>query len=205
VEIRFSEADKIGIFISDVSGHGVPAALITAMIKSLISDAGSSKLDPAQLLERFNEKLVKQSGKHHVTAFYGIYDMTLRTIKYSCAGHNPPYLIYEDKITELDKARSLPLGIMTNDELNRKNRYFSNHSQELPEGAKLLFYTDGLTEARSAENKIDYFESVMSEILPGLADLSCREFVAALYRELVIFNGGEDFEDDVCMVCVDIV
>ncbi len=202
--IKFREPGTVGIFISDVSGHGVPAALITTMIKSLISGAGSTKLNPAQLLESLNETLVNQTGKNHVTAFYGIYNKIERTIVYSCAGHNPPYIIYNNKITEMNKARSIPLGIINIDDLRLMNKAYSNHTEILPAGSKLLFYTDGLTEARKPDKGESFFEDVMGEIVLGLAELSSKEFIETLYRELVSFSGGEQFDDDVCIICVDV-
>jgi serine phosphatase RsbU (regulator of sigma subunit) len=202
--IRFRESDTTGIFISDVSGHGIPAALITTMIKSIISGAGGIKLNPAQMLMNLNETLVKQSGDNFVTAFYGIYNRTNRTILYSCAGHNPPYMIHNSKITVLDKARSLPLGIYTSDELKGFDKAYINQCEKLPPESKLLLYTDGLTEARAEGRDEYYFESIMGKILPGMTRLSCRDFITDLYKELVNFRGSENFEDDVCIICVDI-
>ncbi len=202
--IRFREADTIGIFISDVSGHGIPAALITTMIKSLISGSGGIKLNPAQLLMNLNETLVKQSGDNFVTAFYGIYNRTNRTILYSCAGHNPPYLIHNNSLTMLDKARSMPLGIYTTDELKVSDKSYINHIEKMPAESKLLLYTDGLIETRAPDKDEFYFESILKEILPEMINLSCRDFIAALFKELVDFRGSENFEDDVCMICVNI-
>ncbi len=202
--IRFRETDTIGIFISDVSGHGIPAALITTMIKSLISGAGGSKLNPAQLLMNLNETLVKQSGDNFVTAFYGIYNTTDRTFIYSCAGHNPPFLIHNNGITAMDKAKNMPLGIMTRDELESVNKAYINQTEILPANSKLLLYTDGLTDACPRGTEGHFFEDIISEILPGLTGLTSSDFVTALYQELVNFRGSESFDDDVCIICVSI-
>lgn len=202
--IRFRETDTIGIFISDVSGHGIPAALITTMIKSLISGAGGTKLNPAQMLMSLNETLEKQSGDNFVTAFYGIYNRTDRTIIYSCAGHTPPFLIRNDKITVMDKAKGMPLGIRTTEELEELNKTYVNQIETLPADSRLLLYTDGLTEARSRNREGIYFEDVMDEIVKGLSGLTSSDFVGTLYRELVDFHGSENFDDDVCIICVSI-
>jgi len=202
--IRFRENDTIGIFISDVSGHGVPAALITTMIKSMISGAGGLKLNPSQLFLNLNETLVNQSGDNFVTAFYGIYNRINKTFTYSCAGHNPPFLIHNNSITALDKAKSLPLGIYTLNELKELDKVYINNTEILPVNSKLLLYTDGLTESRSREREDYYFEDVMDKIVLKFADLSCGDFVAKLYDELVNFHGSENFDDDVCIICVNI-
>ncbi len=202
--IRFREKDLTGIFISDVSGHGLPAALITTMIKSLISGAGGNKLDPARLFTDLNEILVEQTDENFVTAFYGIYNKTDRTITYSCAGHNPPLLLHNNTVTKLDKARNVPLGIYTNSKIREFNKGFINITETLPVNSKLIFYTDGLTETRSLDNAEYFFEDVLEEKLVTIADFNCRDFVSGLYRELVDFRGNESFGDDVCIICVDI-
>jgi len=202
--VKFREQETTGIFISDVSGHGIPAALITTMLKSIISEAGGSKLDPSQLLLHLNEILVNQTEKNHVTAFYGIYNKNTRSITYSSAGHNPPFLIHDNTVTELDKARSLPLGIIGKDELKKLKKNFHNHVEILPEKSKLIFYTDGLTEARNPIQKSYYFDEIIKELLVKLSDLPCKEFISALFKNLVKFRGSENFDDDVCIICLDI-
>ena len=113
-------------------------------------------------------------------------------------------MIHNNRITALDKARSLPLGVYTAQELKGFDKVYINHTEKLPAESKILFYTDGLTEARSQNMESGFFEERMYKILPRLADRNCRDFIHSLYKELVIFRGSENFEDDVCLVCVDI-
>ena len=87
--IKLPSPDKIGLFISDVSGHGVPAALITSMLKGAILQRDDLLEDPASLLMNLNEFLISQSGGNFVTALYGIYNFSDRTFSYANAGHNP--------------------------------------------------------------------------------------------------------------------
>lgn len=202
--IKFREPDTTGIFISDVSGHGIPAALITTMLKSIISESGNFKLDPAHLLLHLNEILLTQTEKNHVTAFYGIFNKHTRSITYSNAGHNPPYLIHDNKIIELDKARSLPLGIIGKEELIKLKKNFHNQKEILPENSKLILYTDGLTEARNAVQKAYYFDEIIKEKLIKIAALPSKEFISTLFNDLVNFRGSESFDDDVCIICLDI-
>ena len=72
--IRFREADRIGIFISDVCGHGVPSALIASMVKSVVLKTGDERTDPAQFLFGLNKTLFGNTGAMFVTALYGIFD-----------------------------------------------------------------------------------------------------------------------------------
>lgn len=200
--IKFRETSRIGIFISDVSGHGIPAALITTMLKSLLAGAGDSKLIPSKLLTDLNEILVKQAHNNFVTAFYGIYDRTERTLTYSNAGHNSPFIISNNDIIELDKARTLPLGIYSNNVLAGMNKSYTDFTERFQAGSRLLLYTDGLTETRKGDDELIFFEAAMRKILPGLSGHVPEDFVETLYGELVKFNGSEAFEDDVCIICL---
>lgn len=200
--IKFRENNKLGIFISDVSGHGIPAALITTMLKSLLAGAGDSKLIPSKLLNDLNDILVRQAHNNFVTAFYGIYDRAERTMTYSNAGHNSPVMIKKNEIIELDKAKSLPLGIYSTEGLVQMKKTYTDYTEKFQAGSRLLFYTDGLTETRKGDEELVFFETTMLKILPGLSESAPVEVVETLYRELVNFNGSDAFEDDVCIICL---
>ncbi len=106
--IRFRDSELIGIFLSDVSGHGVPAAFITSMVKTIIMQAGESKGNPAELLLNINTILYNQTDGNFVTVFYGIYNPADNSLLYSNAGHNPPMIITDGAINYLKSAKSVP-------------------------------------------------------------------------------------------------
>ena len=125
--IHFRDPDKLGIFISDVSGHGLAAAFITSMVKTIILQSGEKKLNPADLLSFINEILYNQVGGNFVTAFYGIYDKKTRMLTFANAGHNPPYVISpDDKVEYLNGHKTVPLAIMDNDSLKKRGKIFKN-------------------------------------------------------------------------------
>lgn len=93
--IYFKESGKIGIFISDVSGHGVSAALITSMLKALINTAGKERTSTDGLLAYLNFSLYDQTNSNFITAIYAIYDNSRRTLTFSRAGH-PPLILLRD-------------------------------------------------------------------------------------------------------------
>lgn len=204
--IRFREQELTGIFLSDVSGHGVPAALITTMIKSILAESGFDKHEPSFLMKHMNRQLMDQMAGNFATAFYGIYDNTKKTIVYSIAGHNPPYLMHDGKLSNLELTGGGPLGFFSDEDIlkNGPCLEFSTRVLDLPSPAKILFYTDGLTEARNDAGNPRFFMKVIDDILLGLAHLPCDDFIEGLYRELVSFRGNEKFDDDVCLICLDI-
>ncbi len=203
--VFFRDSKKIGIFISDVSGHGVPAALITTMIKTAIFQSGSLNENPAELLMHLNNILIEQSGGNFVTAFYGIYDLNDRTMVYSNAGHNYPFIIDSSEVNELKGGKSIPLAILNNENLIKENKSYTNSEITLSKNTKLLFFTDGLVEARSIKDSKIFFEySGMYDLFKKYNTMPCKKFVTSIYQDLVTFNGSDNFEDDICMICVDI-
>lgn len=203
--IKISESGKIGIFLSDVSGHGVPAAFITSMIKTILLQAGRRTNNPEELLYYMNSVLQSQTAGNFVTAFYGIYDPADHSLLYANAGHNQPYIITDDSVTQLQGGRNTAIAMFTNNTLARSSKKYENKRELLPVGAKLLLYTDGLTEARPVDAD-NYFEYTgMEEIFISNHGLGCAPFLAKLMDELTAFRKAEEFNDDICIICVDIV
>ncbi len=204
--IRVNENGKIGVFLSDVSGHGVPAAFITSMIKSSITQAAKLRDNPAKMLCHLNSVLLDHTNDNFITAFYGVYDEPARTLVYSTAGHPPPFVCLPDKVTELlSKGKHLPIAVLDNDELERRDSLFRNHQAVLPAGSKLVLYTDGLLEATPKGLRDPAFKDVIKEKMLQLRALSPREFVEGLMKELTLFRQGEDFDDDICLICMDVL
>ena len=203
--IKFRDPDKIGIFISDVSGHGLAAAFITSMIKTIILQSGEKKLDPADLLKFINDILYDQIGGNFVTAFYGIFDSKTRSLVFSNAGHNPPYIITDGSTVQLQGHKTIPLAIMNNAYLESRNKLFRNSEVILPAGSKMLLYTDGFTECQPAsKNSLSFEESDMQETFLKNKDNASDLFITNLYSKLIDFRESDSFEDDVCLICLDV-
>jgi sigma-B regulation protein RsbU (phosphoserine phosphatase) len=131
-----------GTFIADVSGHGTPAAVLMAITHAIAHSQPGTHTPPEVLLKYLNrqlESMYTRAGTF-VTAFYAVLDPVERTLTYSSAGHNPPRLVRDGKVMSLDKAASLPLGILPDQE-------YGEAMAQLERGDTLLLYTDGITEA----------------------------------------------------------
>lgn len=202
--IRIGDSGRIGILLSDVSGHGVPAAFITSMIKTTVLQAGARVEDPAELLSYMNDVLRNHTAGNFITAFYGVYDHDERRIRYANAGHPQPYLVGDDGVRQLQGGGNTALALFGNSLLARSNRVYRNFDDRIPDGSKLLLYTDGLTESRPVGGDDTLFEQgPLHDILLRLRHLDGGAFIEALYRELVKYRGSDDFEDDICLVCFD--
>ena len=197
--------DRIGIFISDVSGHGVPAAFITTMVKSVILQAGKLQNDPAKLLFFLNDALFELTGENFITCFYGIYNHKTNHIMYSNAGHPSPLIITDNDISQLPGTIQMPIAMWDEDEISEMDKIYENNEMVLPENSKLLLYTDGMTEVRKAENKNEFLNKKMIfDLCLQNKELDSKQFLYKLFRELISFRESYIFDDDICIICVDI-
>lgn len=211
--IQFRNPDLTGFFISDVSGHGVPAALVTSMIKTTLLQIASSSKSPSEVLRQLNKILISQSPSNFITAFYGILNRKKRELEYSFAGHNAPLLIAKNGITALPSAgKGLPLAILDNPSLKELRRDFTDQKIVLEKGSKIFLYTDGLTEAVNVnEKKIktghdlqDFEAAEFFAAIDRNKHLPNHEFIDKMTTKLRHFRGSDDYDDDVCMICIDI-
>lgn len=189
--IAFDDGNRLGIFICDVSGHGIPAALITCMVKTVVSSAGSEKESPSGFLRHINERLVDQVKGNFLTAFYGIYDAQKREFRYARAGHSFPFLVRGGVVNPL-RGKGTMLGI-------DRDALFEDRSIMLLPGDRILFYSDGLIEAADDHGTM-FEDKLVGDVLPSLSFLPPDVMVNTLFSRLVQFHGVAEFEDDICII-----
>jgi len=135
------ENGLLGVAIGDVSGKGIPAALLMSNLQASLH---GQVLHPGQVsgvVKRVNELLVKSTDPHmFATFFYGVLDRTAGTFTCTNAGHNPPLLLRADGELEQLETGGLPLGMLP-------DVPFEQDTVTLERGDTLLMYTDGITEA----------------------------------------------------------
>ncbi len=191
-----------GVIITDASGHGVPAAFITSMVKMAFKSpyVWEHMASPSAVLREINQNLMDQLAGNFVTAFYCYFDLEEGTLTASCAGHTPAYLIHRKRgeITLLKPSGKF-LGLL-------EEPVFEEIRYDLQEGDRLFLYTDGLTEARNRSG--EEFEPLLREMcrrgyhLP-LQDF-CEQILSAL-GEHASSRGGETQEDDMAFISLDII
>ena len=136
-----------GIFIADVSGHGTPAAVLMAITHCMAHTHPGPPMPPAKVLDYLNRHLASlytTENGNFVTAFYAVYSPADRSLGYGCAGHNPPRLkrCQDGTLWALNQADGLPLGVMP-------NARYEECVQGLQPGDQIIFYTDGIADARN--------------------------------------------------------
>jgi sigma-B regulation protein RsbU (phosphoserine phosphatase) len=138
----FTEPGCAGLFIADVSGHGVPAALIASMVKLAAVFQRVDARHPAKFLSGMNATLCGNTREQFVTAAYVYLDSEAGCLRYAGAAH-PPMLLLRGDITQEVEENGLMLGLFESAE-------YSEVSYPLAAGDRLLLYTDGIIEAANA-------------------------------------------------------
>lgn len=183
---------KLGLLIADVSGHGTPAAVMMAITHSIAHSYPGPPASPGELLAHVNHQLTTrytmQSGIF-VTAFYGIYDPSVRALTYACAGHNPPRLkrCEDGSIASLDGVSNLPLGLFP-------DLVFEETTLRLIPGDQIVFYTDGITEAFDAEGQMFGLER-LDEVLEN-CHLRADGLIEEVLKAVDVFTAGIAATDD---------
>jgi sigma-B regulation protein RsbU (phosphoserine phosphatase) len=189
-----------GLLIADVSGHGTPAAVIMAVTHAIAHLHPGTGEPPGNLLSFVDRQLSDKytnDRRSFVTAFYGIYDPRDRSLTYSRAGHNPPRFMRGGIIEPLDGVGGLPLGMGVKDE-----RYFEKKLM-LKTGDDLLFYTDGITEARNPARDMFGVERLDAAMLKPAK--SAQEKLKNVLADLAAFTGPAPADDDRTLVAARVV
>src|ERR1043166_4571306 len=182
--------DQIGIVIADVSGKGMPAALLMAFLRASLRAATHIGYAPHISMSKVNYLLWESIERNQfVTAFYGILDATNRTFAYANAGHNPPMLIDIDGTAHFEERGGVPLGMF------RDSRYYEYYATIAP-GQILVLYTDGVTEATNPSGE-EYGRDRLAEAVQNARDLPAREMIDVLHRGLMMWTDGQGASDDV--------
>jgi phosphoserine phosphatase RsbU/P len=131
---------RLGIVLADVSGKGTAAALLMSATRGMLRSLAEACCTPGEVLTKLNSLLVEDfpAGKF-VTLVYAVLDPATRTVAFANAGHLHPLLIDQTGARFLDVERGLPLGLSCGD--------YSESEVTLSEGSRLVFYSDGITEA----------------------------------------------------------
>jgi sigma-B regulation protein RsbU (phosphoserine phosphatase) len=187
---------RIGILVADVSGHGMPAALISSMLKIALDGQTKCALEPARVLAGLNQALCGKFQGHFVTAAYVVVDTERQSLLYAGAGH-PPFIFMDRSAGEARDfvENGLFLGFFPE---------ATYTAVEIPfkVGDWGVLYTDGILEMTDPSDEqfgLDRFK----QFLQGNHDLSTTQFVDALLEELSRWSNlasGREPEDDITLL-----
>ncbi|WP_129599915.1 SpoIIE family protein phosphatase [Anaerophilus nitritogenes] len=188
------DEDNLGIFLSDISGHGVPAAMVTAMVKAIMETGKYLFNHPAVLMSYLNKKLMNIGTTMYLTALYGVYNIKTHQFTYIRCGHPYPILIRNHEYIELNTAGSTVLGVF-------ENINFESETIELKPKDKLIFYTDGLTESIDHD---PYHVITLKDFILRYKDKDILSLIHNIYEDITQYKKDKDFEDDICILGMEI-
>lgn len=191
--------DKVLLVIGDVTGHGVPSAMITAAAKAACDVARHVHNDDVtvtRLLEIMNHAIFESAQRRFVmTCFASIIDTKQRTITYANAGHNFPYLFRQNE----GKGEFGSLMIRGNRLGDDRTSRYEAKTTELAGGDVLIWYTDGIVECEN-ENGEEYGEKRFRASVRKSAALDAGEMRDAIVADATSFFGDTQRKDDITMI-----
>ncbi len=187
---------RLGVFVADVSGHGVPAALVASMLKIALASQASNASDPAKVLTGLNRALCGKFQGHYVTAAYLFIDMEKHAICYAGAAH-PPMLLGNGTAggTREVIENGLFIGMFP-------HATYSNIEVPVTVGDRAVLYTDGIPEATNpaeeqfGQERIQQFMETSSAVSSGQF---CDDFLSELSRWR---PPPAEQEDDITLVVI---
>jgi len=194
-----------GIFICDVMGHGMRAALVAAIVRALVEELKGIGDTPGEFLQALNRKLsaiLKQTDiPMFASASYVVADIERGEFRYANAGHPHPLCVRHDgnvtRTTPLNHCKRGPvLGMFENAE-------YGTYRQSLSVHDIVLSFTDGLYEVEGADGELYDERSLMSAI-DRRANLAGGELCREVLTEIQQFSASKQFSDDVCLVSVEV-
>jgi len=189
------EEDCVALCLGDVSGKGMPAALLMANLQATLRGQTMACDCARECLERSNHLLYHSTdAEKYATLFYGILNVKNHMLCFANAGHNNPFLVSQKGKVERLKTIGIPLGFMEQFE-------FSEHSVALEPGDILVLFSDGISEAMNAFEE-EFEEERLLQIVQGGHHLSMRDLVDEIIAAVKNFTGDTPQTDDMTLLAL---
>ncbi|MBN1447591.1 MAG: SpoIIE family protein phosphatase [Bacteroidetes bacterium] len=186
----------LGVAVADVSGKGVPAALIMAASRSLLKSQALQGTAPAECLAQVNRSLCSENlSSMFVSLFYGVLDIRSGAFTYSSAGHNPPFKIDREAAAHLDPVKGTVLGVDA-------GFTYRENTVTLHPGERLLIYTDGIVEAFNQERE-EYSDARLQQLLTEDRPPGVEALVSRVLEDVRSHAGGMVQSDDMTVLALE--
>ena len=183
---------RVGLVIADVSGKGIPAALLMAGLQASVRSLALPGVPPSEVCRRMNDMLHETtSASRYATLFVGFYDPHDRSLQYTNAGHFPPLHMAGPDAGRLSQG-GLPLGLMP-------GSLYGEGRRELGVGDLLVMFTDGAVEQPNASGE-EFGETRLLEVLTREREAPLSELLSTVTAEIRAWSGGGTPHDDITLV-----
>ena len=188
----FLRDNKLFFCVGDVSGKGIPAALVMAVTRTTFRNMSVREDSPGRIVKAMNDGLCSMNESNmFVTFFCGVLDLENGHLRYCNAGHNPPMAL-TDSITPLPVVPNLPLGVMGGMDFQEQEMPFSYDDA-------IFLYTDGLTEAENTDHE-QFGEDRMKAALSGRK--GAQEHLDNIKQKVADFVGDAPQSDDLTLLFI---
>ena len=191
---------KVGVFIGDVSGHGIAAAFLNIILKMTLQTALRDEIQPNKVIEKINSVIqIFMSDDNFITAAYTIFDTNNKLLYIASAGH-PNGIIMRARYKKIETIDCTGLCIGVMDDVN-----YSPKLARLYPGDRVIFYTDGVIETKNKKGAMLGTKGLceIAERCAGAQDVD--KTVSDILDEIYRFSSGMEFEDDVTILCVEML
>jgi sigma-B regulation protein RsbU (phosphoserine phosphatase) len=199
----------LGLFVADVSGHGVPAALLSVTLSQLISDVdgpgsivkdssgdNSQIVPPYKVAEKLNQLFSwNDNTQQYFTMVYGVLNTKTGQLDYVAAGHPGPLVVSKDKSVRSLPSGGFPIGLL--------DEPFEQDSITMQPGDRLYIFTDGLTETMNKQSELFDREHLI-EAVKGLDGVSLKESLQRIVEIAGEWREGAPPEDDLTLLAVEL-
>jgi sigma-B regulation protein RsbU (phosphoserine phosphatase) len=190
------DANRNGFLVADVTGHGVPAALIASMVKVAMQSVISCAHDPSEVLHGLNRILCTQLRSQLVSAAYLWVDTENRKARYSAAGH-PPLLLWREGKLERVESNGLLLGVFPDSD-------YPLFDIPIRIGDRFLLYTDGVIEPEDSNGK-SFGDHRLEQVVRDNGSRAPAELLDQLLAEIHRWQPTAAQHDDITLIVVDVV
>jgi sigma-B regulation protein RsbU (phosphoserine phosphatase) len=194
---HFIRDEKLYFCIGDVSGKGVPAALVMAVAHTLFRSISAHESNPARIMQALNETSCQRNEQNmFVTMFIGVLDLPTGRLRYCNAGHDKPFVI-GGETKQLAAKPHLPLGVMD-------NMIYTTQETVLLSGESLFLYTDGLTEAMNESHEQFGLKRVEKglRVCIGKESNTSEKLIRTMTNRVNAFVDGAEQSDDLTMLAI---
>lgn len=188
------DSERLGIAIGDVSGKGIPAALLMGLTCALLRVEAHHAASPEEVVSNVNRYLLERSSEEFVTLLYGVLYSRSGVFSYARAGHELPMIANGRVTSPVPMGHSLPLGLFENLQLDLQ-------SVTLPPKSTLLLYTDGVTDAFHPEQGA-FGEHRLKQILAAEPRDSSQALCDRILDTVLAYSGDAGRLDDITVVAV---
>jgi serine phosphatase RsbU (regulator of sigma subunit)/pSer/pThr/pTyr-binding forkhead associated (FHA) protein len=186
---------RLAVVVGDVSGKGLPAALLMSSLQAKVQMLRESNPSPGKAVSTLNRSLTERCplGKF-ITFFYALLDPATGALEYSNAGHNYPLILRRDGSVETLTGNGLVMGLFS-------AVHYEVKKTRLCPGDMLVLYSDGVTEATDSSD-VEFGETGLAEFLAARKAIRCEDVVNQLVEHLRKWGGTASFADDFTVVLV---